>query len=587
MKRKIILLLDGMTCGNCERRIESALKGIKGVEEVKASFSQSKVEIVYDGNILDKEVFISAIERLGYGVLEKQKSPFKSVIPLLILLFAGFYIIQNTIGFQFIPEVSEGMGYGLIFLVGVLTSIHCIAMCGGIAFSQSISVNAKGSRWMSSLLYNTGRVLSYTAIGGIVGGLGAVITPSGQFKGIVAVGAGIFMFLLGLKMLNILRFPNWVGVKMPGISHDKIGASLPLRPFFIGLFNGFMPCGPLQTMQLYALGTGSVTKGALSMFFFSIGTVPILFLFGAITSAIGGKFGKGMMKASAVLVMVLGIMMFNRGLALSGMALDFGILKNTANKVPEIRMEDGKQVVNMTVGANDYVLDNPIVQVGVPVKIKLDVQNVNGCNNPLIIPAYGIEIDLRMEDPVIEFTPAQEGPIRISCWMGMITAKLTAVEDPSKVDGKAFEKGGVGRLFEGRSFFGRECCSTVQGENKAVLANVNGSIQTIEMNVGNNGYSPNILVVQKGLATRWVINGEEINGCTYMLTIPDAGFVKELKEGRNEIRFTPEKEGEIVFTCSMNMLRGKIVIVEDLRKVDVKALEASSISIPGGGGSCH
>ena len=60
-------------------------------------------------------------------------------------------------------------------------------------------------------------------------------------------------------------------------------------PFYIGLLNGLMPCGPLQAMQIYALGTGSFVMGAASMFFFSVGTVPLMFGFGVLSSILSKK----------------------------------------------------------------------------------------------------------------------------------------------------------------------------------------------------------------------------------------------------------------------------------------------------------
>lgn len=592
MVKKVTLFISGMTCGSCEKRIENTLLSLEGVENAEASFSKSKVEVTYEDDSVSHEILTSSIEKLGYDVMEKPGGILKGVLPLLILLFGGFYIIKNTIGFNFIPEISENMGYGLIFVAGILTSVHCIAMCGGIALSQSISGIQHKGNLVPSFLYNVGRVISYTVIGGIVGGLGAVLTPSGQFKGTVAIVAGVFMVLMGLKMLNIVRFPNWLKLKIPIISYRQTEIAHPLRPLFVGLFNGFMPCGPLQTMQLYALGTGSVMKGALSMFFFSVGTLPLLFLFGAIATMINGKLSKNMMKISAILVIILGIVMSNRGFALSGMALDYGSLNTVPGKIPEIKMEDGNQIVNMSVSDNRYTLDTPIVKVGTPVKIKLDVKSINGCNNPVIIPEYGVQANLDTPDPVIEFTPTKEGTIRISCWMGMITTKLIAVDDPSKIDEKELKNKEQEGLFNDNEFFGGGCCSIGQVQNKAAIATIEGNIQTVEMNVGSYGYSPNILVVQKGLETRWVINVDEINGCNYLLTIPENEYYVELKNKKNEIRFKPQKTGEIVFTCSMNMLLGKVVIVEDLANVDVQALEESTIKntikAPGGRrGSCH
>ena len=579
MERKITLFIDGMTCGNCEKRIETALAGVEGINHVKVSFQRGKVEISFKSDRISMKSIVEIIERLGYAVLEKPKNSMKSIMPLLILLFGGFYIIQNTIGFNFIPQVSEGMSYSLIFLVGLLTSVHCIAMCGGIALSQSVNTREDKGKFMPSFLYNAGRVASYTIIGGIVGGLGAVITPSGQFKGTIAIGAGIFMILLGLKMLNILQLPNLLGFRIPGLKPRKISTSNPMRPFIIGLFNGFMPCGPLQTMQLYALGTGSITKGALSMFFFSLGTVPLLYSFGAITSMINGRLSRNMMKISAALVMVLGIVMLNRGLALSGVAMDFGLAKNLQSETKQVVMEDGKQIINMAVTSRGYIPDAQFVQVGVPVKIKLDVQSINGCNNPIVIPEYGVQADLTSADPVLEFMPTKEGTIRISCWMGMITTRITAVKNLDAIansnSGKIDSPDESGKIL------------TIV-ENKAAAAKIEGNTQIVEMNVDSSSYSPNILVVQKGIPTRWVINVEEIDWFNSIVTIPDAGFTQPLRKGENEIKFTPQNSGELIFTSGVEEFVGKIVIVNDLNAVDLKKLEDTIIEIPdGAGASCH
>jgi len=569
MTRRITLYIDGMVCQNCEKRVEKALTDLNGINKVTASHKSATAEVKYDIHIVDEDIIQKTVEKLGYSVSEKPENGMRTVMPLVFMLLAVFYVIQSTIGFQFIPEVSEGMGYGLLFIVGLLTSIHCIAMCGGIALSQSIKTGHDKNNISMSLLYNTGRVISYTVIGGIVGSLGSVISPSGQFKGIIAIGAGIFMFLFGLKMLNSFTFPSWMKLRLPRVNFIKVSRDNPLRPFFVGLANGFMPCGPLQTMQLYALGTGSAIKGALSMFVFSVGTVPLMLGLGIVTSLISGKVGRKMLKVSAALVMVLGIIMLNRGLALSGISLEPELLKTTVEQTDEIRMEDGKQIVNMTIGSRSYVPDVKVLQAGIPVRINLDVESINGCNNPLIITQYGIEKDLTKGENFIEFIPTKEGSLTISCWMGMITTNLTVVEDPAKAEiSKQNETGSDGIFGEGG------CCGeTVQGEDKAAKAVIDGKIQTIEMNVGSGGYSPNILVVQKGLQTKWIINGEDINSCTFQLSIPDADFLMNLKDGRNEINFTPESTGEIYFTCGMGMLYGKIVIADDLEKVNIKELQ--------------
>ncbi|WFD09659.1 sulfite exporter TauE/SafE family protein [Tepidibacter hydrothermalis] len=579
----IKLYVDGIVCNSCEGIIQDALLDVDGVSKVNVVLKNSNVEITYDENKVNENTLKQIIENEGYEVIEKPNGSKKSTFGLLILIVSVFYIIKNTIGFNYIPEVNEEMGYGLIFIVGLLTSIHCIAMCGGIALSQSVNSNSK-NKLSSSILYNTGRVISYTLIGGVVGGLGQIITPSGQFKGVVAVFAGIFMILLGLKMLNIVHIPSFFKFKvgMPKFITNNINKNNSMTPFFIGIANGFMPCGPLQTMQLYALGTGSFVKGALSMFLFSLGTVPLMLGFGAITSILGARLNKRILKISSVLVIVLGIIMTNRGLALSGVALDMPLLKDSAKDMKVAKIENGKQVVNLTVKSNQYVLDSKVVKVGETVKINLDVESLNGCNNPIVISKYGIQKDLSKESS-IEFIPDTEGPITISCWMGMIKTKLYAVNDLSDIDNNALDS--KEKYNEGFSASG--FCS-VQSENKAVIADINNNNQVVEMDVNARGYSPNILVVQKDIPVTWVINGEEITYCNNSIIIQGTDSKIELREGKNEVKFTPNKTGEIEFLCWMGMLNGKIVVVDDINNVDLKSLEqTANQNIQSSGGGCR
>ena len=172
-------------------------------------------------------------------------------------------------------------------------------------------------RLRPSFLYNLGRVISYTVIGGIVGGLGSVISFNGVMRGAVALFAGVFMIIMGLNMLHIfpwlrrfsLRMPKFLFKNMRGKSNS---------PLYVGILNGLMPCGPLQAMQLFALSTEDPIKGALSMMAFSIGTVPLMFTFGALSSIISKKLTAKFMMLSAVLVMILGLGMLNTGLSMSG-----------------------------------------------------------------------------------------------------------------------------------------------------------------------------------------------------------------------------------------------------------------------------
>jgi len=199
----------------------------------------------------------------------------------------------------------------------------------------------------------------------------------------------------------------------------------------VGLLNGFMPCGPLQAMQLYALGTGSFLTGALSMFTFSLGTLPLMFAFGAFSSLLSSNFTRQMMKVASILVLVLGLVMGNRGLLLAGINVSdavlsvVGIKAEQDNKTANAVIKDGYQLVTTNLEPGSY---QPIkVYAGVPLRwtIVAEEGKLNGCNNEIIIPAYGKQQKLEVGENIIEFTPTQPGTITYTCWMGMISSTIT------------------------------------------------------------------------------------------------------------------------------------------------------------------
>jgi copper chaperone CopZ/ribosomal protein S28E/S33 len=256
-----VLQIGGMTCTSCEMRIENKLRKLQGVSDVKAIYSSSNVYVTYDANLIALEMIIEEIEKLDYTVKNKGgsqqsgkvhenekshgifgrnrnddsgqkdgrgsdgKMPINQLLGIGIIIAALYLIIKNTIGFNFIPQVNQNMGYGILFVVGLITSLHCVAMCGGINLSQCVSYKqdtgdtGKLAKVKPSLLYNTGRVISYTVLGGIVGALGSVVSFSGTAKGIIAILSGVFMVIMGLNML----------FSPPGQMHSSISCKILVR----------------------------------------------------------------------------------------------------------------------------------------------------------------------------------------------------------------------------------------------------------------------------------------------------------------------------------------------------------------------
>ncbi|MDR2528435.1 MAG: sulfite exporter TauE/SafE family protein [Synergistaceae bacterium] len=468
------LWVGGMTCVSCERRIERKLKGTLGVLDAKANFSKGTVHITCDADAIDLGTVEKLIEELDYRVVrgDPRGKPDFDILTLLWVsvalyeLYALFDRFQLFDVFYNFPEAEAGMGYGMLFVVGLLTSVHCLAMCGGINLSQSLggkplfgkplfdkprrsalssmpralveylgeNAAARLAVVRSGFLYNAGRVVSYTFVGGLVGLLGAVVSPSENLRGFIQLAAGAFMALMGLNMLNLLPWLRRFTPHMPSSLGDKIHNGKNNGPLFVGLLNGFMPCGPLQAMQLYALSTGSLLKGALSMFVFSAGTLPLMFGLSALSSILGKKFTRGMMMAGAVMVIVLGVGMFGNGMSLTGFSEGFefassGVVSVTAQAKPAQTERGVVQLVRTELKSGRY---DPIkVQAGVLVRwtIHAEPGTINGCNNKIVIPEYGrLQKKLVLGDNIVEFTPTRTGTFTYTCWMGMIRGKITVVE---------------------------------------------------------------------------------------------------------------------------------------------------------------
>jgi sulfite exporter TauE/SafE/copper chaperone CopZ len=436
-----------MTCVGCETKIQNKLKSSQGVISAKASYSNGSVKITYDRNMISLKKLVSLIQKMDYAVVNskdvRNSSKSNNIDKIIDSLTIGvvIYFIYHfalRLGllnvFNTFPEASLGMSYSVLFVIGALTSIHCIAMCGGINLSQCIptqreSINGRGSSLKPSLMYNMGRVVSYTIIGGVVGAIGSVVSFSGAAKGIVAIFAGIFMVIMGVNMLNIFPWLRKFNPRLPRflgniVHRHKRGHS---SQFMVGLLNGLMPCGPLQAMQLYALSTGDPIQGALSMFFFSLGTVPLMFGLGALSSLLSKKFTEKMLQVSAVLVVILGFTMFQTGLGISGIQVPsiasvFGFTKE-AEQVAVVD-SDGIQRVSSEMTLNSY--ESISVKVNVPVEWTLhaDEDEVNGCNYRIVAQNLGIQAQLDEGENVIRFVPNRKGTFTFTCWMGMIRSYI-------------------------------------------------------------------------------------------------------------------------------------------------------------------
>ncbi|MGR8931794.1 MAG: urease accessory protein UreH domain-containing protein [Gammaproteobacteria bacterium] len=341
------------------------------------------------------------------------------------------------------PKLTGDMNAGLLLLIGFLSSFHCVGMCGPLILGYAAKhAKAGQASHIAHVWYVLGKTASYAGIGGLFGLFGAIVAFTPYTQGMVGMLAGCFLLLFGLHMLEVF----------PALDHFQFGTpkfvmrfvSYEYRkhshPFAIGLLNGLMIlCGPLQAMYVMAAGTGNAYQGAMILFFFGLGTAPMLLGFGFLTTLLSGSLTPKLLKASGVVVMALGVIMLNRGLAVTGTGIDFNTMvarlsQHFSPAAAESAACDVEQVINMDVVQAGYVPNQFTLRKGVPVKWVINGKEINQCNKAIVVSKYGLEIEVKPGPQVIEFTPDETGVIAWSCWMGMIPGSFIVVEDVQEND---------------------------------------------------------------------------------------------------------------------------------------------------------
>jgi len=570
--------VSGMTCPNCEAAIKNLILKINNSAIVKADYVQGIVSVKELNPVSSSGDIIKAIEKAGYSAEEigKGKKIIGNILPIIIggvVILVLSFIASRTGILNNIPEIRESMSYPILFVVGLMTSVHCIGMCGGINLSQTCSVgpvDGKNTVFRRGLAYNLGRLTSYTVIGGIVGGIGSVLSLSFRLQGIIIIAAGIIMIIMGFNMIGLFSILKKFVPVMPSTVGDKIRKLTgSQRPFVVGLLNGFMPCGPLQSMQIYALSTGSILKGALSMFLFSAGTIPLMLLFGTVSALFSKKFQKNILKISALLIIALGAGMISRGLSLNGIILSPSPpIQESASKPNEnkinaavAKIQGDVQVVTSDVGR--YAYEPIIVQAGIPVQwyLEADSGEINGCNDAIVIPKFGIQKGLVEGKTLVEFTPVESGSIAFSCWMGMINSSIRVVEDLSNFDPSVVE--------EPVQSSNQEISVTVPDytQDDIGLAVIEGEIQSIDLILNKNGYTPAISVMQKGLKTQWNYLTEEITDKNGILIFPTYNVQLDFSNGEPQ-SIMIEPQSDFYYYSSGGDYLGFVIVVDDLEAVD-------------------
>jgi uncharacterized protein len=342
------------------------------------------------------------------------------------------------------------MNLWLIFLTGLTVGgLTCLAVQGGllasvIASRESEEVedhkNTRNNFWPTAS-FLVSKLIAYILLGAFLGGFGQVLSISDEFQTWIQILAGVYMLLVALNLLNIHPIFRYAIIQPPKalarLIRNQSRSKDIFAPALLGVMTIFIPCGTTLAMEALAISSGNPMLGAAVMGDFILGTMPLFFGVGFLTTILGDVYRSRFLKFAGILVLYLGINSVNGGLNALGSPIT---LESIYANIPiEIRLEevdqgvvseeaDGVQIVDINVYADAYSPNYAKVKAGMPVRVNLTTIGPLGCSSAFRVPSLGIKKRLyENSTDSFEFTPQKQGRIAYSCAMGMYKGVIEVI----------------------------------------------------------------------------------------------------------------------------------------------------------------
>lgn len=285
--------VSGMHCAACELVVEKAISSIPEVKSVDARLSTGSVSVEFRDQVSEDEFLNSVninLEDTAYRVHAGNSDEVSTLnkwelvvgLAIAIVLIGLFIVIQSTsLADSLLSFTNEG---SLLtpFVVGVVASLStCMAVVGGVVLSLSSKYSLDGQK-LPIAQFHASRIVSFFIFGGILGLIGNTLQLTDAAIAIVNILLFFMMVIIGLNLLGVgkrtnrfqLRLPKSFGKKFLRLQESQHA----LVPVLLGATTFILPCGFTQAMQVQAFSTGSFIEGALTMFIFALGTLPMLAL---------------------------------------------------------------------------------------------------------------------------------------------------------------------------------------------------------------------------------------------------------------------------------------------------------------------
>lgn len=440
MKKKTVPI-RGMHCASCEVLIGEELKKIPHVASASVNHRKGNAEISYSGDVSDAAI-ARAVHAAGYEVGEEGALPWLSrnpkdylhLLSAIVIVFVLYILFRATgIGTLDIARDAESSLF-VVLLVGLVAGLStCMALIGGLILGFSArhaELHPEATRMQKfrpHLFFNIGRVGGYALFGGLVGIAGSAFELSPRVLGGLTVVVGAVMIFLGLKLVEIFPVLKNKTIALPSSLARMLGIKKEQKEYShkaaatAGALTFFLPCGFTQSMQLYAMTTGSFVQGALIMGLFALGTAPGLLGIGGLSSVMKGTKAKVFFAAAGIIVLLLGWYNVQVGRRLwQVQRIDEPAMSiSPSSKTSETKIVRAEY-------SNEYDLQPNEFVVNAGERVQFDVyakDSGRGCTAYMVLPGLsGRQQQLRAGNTAsFTFTPQKKGRYPITCGMGMVT----------------------------------------------------------------------------------------------------------------------------------------------------------------------
>ncbi|MSU55292.1 MAG: hypothetical protein EXS46_02000 [Candidatus Taylorbacteria bacterium] len=329
--KKHVLHVHGMHCEACVLLTDVELKEHSKVVSVKSNLHSKTVEVFGDFG----DMTLEDVARELSGVLSKHSlktepekrfvkwEEFRIAVPVAFGFIFLFVLLQKM---GVVNLINTGtMSYGTAFVIGIVASLSsCMAVVGGLLLSMSATFAKEGDKWRPQLFFHGSRLVSFFVLGGVIGALGSAFQLSTFATFALSFTIGIVMLMLGVNLLDVFPKLKRFGFYMPKfISSKTFGLAKinhTMTPLLLGAATFFLPCGFTQSMQVYALGTGSFWAGALTMLSFALGTLPVLAILSFSSSGVkDSRYSGAFFKSAGLIVIMFAILNIVNSLVIVGL----------------------------------------------------------------------------------------------------------------------------------------------------------------------------------------------------------------------------------------------------------------------------